>query len=162
MAYGTAARRVNRRSENYSTQYRVNGTSAYVPARVATGRTKIRRRQTSALIERNRARALQVGKTDVLLLSLVILACVGMCVFLINRKEEYTELNGLNRQLETQLLNLRGENDTLLESVNNSVDWNHVREVAIDELGMKYATEDQIVWYNSDESSYVRQYRNVG
>ena len=66
-----------------------------------------------------------------------------------------------NEKLESELVSLRSENDALLENINSSVDWNAIKDTAINKLGMKYAEEDQIVWYNTDGRSYIRQYQDV-
>ena len=39
----------------------------------------------------------------------------------------------------------------------NAVDYDYIRQVAIEELGMVYASEDQIVSYTRENSDYVRQ-----
>lgn len=37
----------------------------------------------------------------------------------------------------------------------------HVKDVAMNELGMVYASKDQIVTYEENDSDYVRQYTDV-
>ena len=41
------------------------------------------------------------------------------------------------------------------------VDMEHVKNVAMDELGMVYAKKSQIVTYEVENSDYVRQYTEV-
>ncbi len=143
-------------------QYLTEGTAAYVPARVATGRTRVRRRTVSREVHRNRTNALRMNRSYVVFLAIISAATVIMCVQYLKLKETITAQNHVVEQLESQLITLRSENDALLENVNNSVDLNYVKDVAIHELGMKYATEEQIVWYNTDDSFYMKQYRDVG
>ena len=143
-------------------QYRVEGTAAYVPARVATGRTRVKRKKAAKTIDRNRAKALSMSRSYVVFLAIISAATVIMCVRYLKLKETITAQNHVVEQLESQLVTLRSENDALLENVNNSVDLNYIKDVAIHELGMKYATEEQIVWYNTDDSYYMKQYRDGG
>ena len=84
-----------------------------------------------------------------------------MCVRYLRLKETITAQISENEKLESMLVSLRSENDALLECISNEVDWNYIRDVAVNKLGMKYATEDQIVWYNTDDCCYVRQYLEV-
>ena len=64
--------------------------------------------------------------------------------------------------LETQLNELTVENDALYNQVIDSVDLEEIKDRAINDLGMSYAQEDQIIWYsNSSTNSYVRQYQDV-
>lgn len=144
-------------------QYRVEGTAAYVPAHVATGRTERRRRRkrSSAPVRRNRIRALKMNAAYVVFLSLVSALTVLMCVYYLELKETASSIAAENQSTETNLMALRSENDALYEMAVNSVDWNRIRETAVGRLGMKYAAEDQIVWYNKQDSYSIRQYRDV-
>jgi len=36
-----------------------------------------------------------------------------------------------------------------------------VRQTALSKLGLHYATESQIGYYNADDESYVRQYTDI-
>ena len=59
--------------------------------------------------------------------------------------------------LETQLENLRKENDDNYTRIMTSVDLDYIKEVAINELGMVYASEDQVILYDGGTRDYVRQ-----
>ena len=60
--------------------------------------------------------------------------------------------------LESQLNNLKQDNDEAYNRASGNVDLDEVKRIAIQEYGMTYATEGQIVRY-SDEggNDYVRQ-----
>ncbi len=97
----------------------------------------------------------------VIFLALMCIATVLMCVKFLQLKESVTLLNRSNAKLETQLTELRRENDARYENITNNIDWDHVRDVAINKLHMKYADKNQIVWYNSASDGYVHQYTDV-
>ena len=63
--------------------------------------------------------------------------------------------------LESQLSDLKTENDDEYNRVVTSVDLEEIRDIAINELGMVYAQEDQVVLYDSEGSDYVRQYADI-
>jgi len=63
--------------------------------------------------------------------------------------------------LESQLADLKSDNDEAYGRVTRSVDLEYVKQVAIGELGMVYASEDQVVLYESTEDDYVRQYADI-
>ena len=158
---GTAQRRVNQRSDYKIVQYRVNGTEAYAPQPV----TVRRRREVQAASEevvRNRKKALAVNRAYVIFLTFIAAATVLMCVHYLRLKETITAQVSANEKLESRLFSLRSENDALLECIDNEINWDYIRDVAVNKLGMKYATEEQIVWYNTDDSYYMKQYRDVG
>lgn len=97
----------------------------------------------------------------VIFLAVMCIATVLMCVKFLRLKETVTSLNRSNGRLKTELTALRGENDARYENVTNNVDWDYIRDVAVNKLNMKYADKDQIIWYNSASSGYVLQYTDV-
>lgn len=109
----------------------------------------------------NRRRAMAMNRGYVLFLAAMAILTVAMCIYYLRLKETVTTQLEANAKLESQLMNLTNENDALLENITNSVDMERIKDVAMNKLGMTYATEDQIIWYNIEESGYVRQYRDV-
>ncbi len=59
--------------------------------------------------------------------------------------------------LETQLEDLKKENDDNYTRIMTSVDLDYIRDVAVNELGMVYAGEDQVILYDAGTEDYVRQ-----
>ena len=59
--------------------------------------------------------------------------------------------------LESRLNELRLENDENYNRITNNVDLEEVKRVAIQELGMIYAHEGQIITFNGEGSDYIRQ-----
>ncbi|MDO5702239.1 MAG: cell division protein FtsL [Lachnospiraceae bacterium] len=154
---GAAQRRVNLRSEQ-DARYLTEGTAAYAPDLYLPETTEKAGEKTKT--SRGK-RAGVVSPGYVLFLALVCAATVMMCVRYVRLKASITTVISENEELENKLVRIRGENDALLENVNNAIDLRHIKDVAINEMGMKYATEDQIVWYNTDESGFIRQYADV-
>lgn len=64
-------------------------------------------------------------------------------------------------QKESQLNSMRVSNDEEYSRIVSSVDLEYVKEVAINELGMKYAEEGQIVEIEVQGDDYVRQYQEM-
>ena len=54
---------------------------------------------------------------------------------------------------------MKKNNDADLAAINNSIDYEEIRRIAIEELGMHYASDGQIVSYTEDYTNdYVRVY----
>ena len=53
------------------------------------------------------------------------------------------------------------DNDALESDINASIDYNALYDTAVNELGMVYPGKDQVITYNSKESEYVKQYKDV-
>ena len=165
-----AARRVNSRPEVI---YEVDGTAAKkrssaaavesvrAAARVKARSGELDNTTVSTRTMRNRSRALSVSRGYVLFLTLMAALTVGMCVYYLQMKEMVTTQLEANARLESRLTAVTSENAALEETITNSIDWDHIKDVAINKLGMTYATEDQVIWYNIEDSGYVRQFRDV-
>ncbi|MDO4262339.1 MAG: cell division protein FtsL [Eubacteriales bacterium] len=63
--------------------------------------------------------------------------------------------------LETKLEELKKENDDDYTRIMTSVDLDYIRDVAINELGMVYAQEDQVIFYDGGTKDYVRQSQEI-
>ena len=63
---------------------------------------------------------------------------------------------------QKQLTQLRENNEESLNRIESSVNLDDIKYTAITELGMAYATKDQIVIYSNDSDDYVHQSREVG
>lgn len=63
--------------------------------------------------------------------------------------------------LEMQLENLSKENDDNYTRIMTSVDLDYIKEVAVNELGMVYANEDQVILYDGGTRDYVRQNEEI-
>ena len=90
---------------------------------------------------------------------LMAAACMVLwsCVNYLQLQAETTSRVKHIAALETQLEDLRKENDDNYTRIMTSVDLDYIKEVAINELGMVYATADQVVLYDGGTRDYVRQ-----
>lgn len=59
--------------------------------------------------------------------------------------------------LESKLNKIKLDNDENYSRITSNVNLEEVRRVAIQELGMQYADEGQIISFNSEGTDYVRQ-----
>ncbi|MCC8138403.1 MAG: hypothetical protein LIO76_10205 [Clostridiales bacterium] len=117
--------------------------------------------EVSPGIRRNRERALQMNFGYVLFLTAAAVVVVFVCVNFLQLRAVNTllseEVATLSAELDSAIL----ENDSEYNRVINSVDLEHVKEVATEELGMQQATSDQIVTYEVEDGDYVRQYSEI-
>ena len=99
----------------------------------------------------------------VLILTLSAFVAIGaMMIQYISLSSEISVLSNSIASLESQVNNLKAENDEYYGRIMSSVDLEKVREIAIMDLGMVYASEDQIITYDSQIDDYVEQSRVVG
>ena len=63
--------------------------------------------------------------------------------------------------LESQISDTKADNDALQKRINTSADLNSVKDIAMNQLGMTYATPDQIIYYTVDKEDYMNQYSDI-
>ncbi len=63
--------------------------------------------------------------------------------------------------LESQLAELKKVNADELNRIETSVNLEEIRDIAINELGMVYATQENVVLYKNTTQNYVSQYTDV-
>ena len=110
---------------------------------------------------RNRDRHKRMNPGYVLFLTLAITVTGIGCIQYLKIQSEIT--NSIKRisLLESQLNELKAENDDTESRIKGNVGLEEIKKRAMEELGMRYATEEQIVKYSSDDTDYVRQYVDI-
>lgn len=163
---GTARRggasRTSYKKENYGrTQAYVDGTAVrkldVVPEKVQ----KSSAQAVDAEREKARASAWQLSVGYVLFLTAAAVVTVFTCVNYLQLQAKGTRLQKQVTALEAQLDAAVLENDSKYNQIMLSVDMEHIKQVAMNEYGMSYATGSQIIEYNLPDSDYVRQYSEV-
>ncbi len=91
-------------------------------------------------------------------LSLAMVLMVGTLAWYISLQSQITNSVKHIAQLESQLNTLKQDNDEAYNRANGNVDLDEVKRIAIQEYGMTYADEGQIVTYSDGGGNdYVRQ-----
>lgn len=152
---GQYDRRNNRHSQVYADGNTLRKVQAE-PRRVREQATA-----TSASTISNRERALQMNMGYVVFLTAAAIITVFMCVNYLKLQSANTKLSKEVTALETTLDAAILENDSDYDRVMTSIDIEHVKDVAMNKLGMVYARKGQIVTYSQKDSDYVRQYEDI-
>jgi hypothetical protein len=63
--------------------------------------------------------------------------------------------------LESELAELKKVNADDLNRIETSVNLEEIREIAMNELGMVYATQENVVLYKNTTQNYVSQYGEI-
>ncbi|MBU5480423.1 hypothetical protein [Blautia sp. MSJ-19] len=120
-----------------------------------------RPRQLSREAQRNRAKAMSMGRGFVVFLAVVSVAVLFCCVNYLQLKSELTGKMKTVASLESELSQIKEENNAYESQVTSDVDLNTIKKLAIGRLGMNYPTDDQKKTYSMPSNSYVRQYQDV-
>ena len=97
----------------------------------------------------------------VLFLSCAVIAAGFILTIYIGLQSDITNSIKNISRLESQLNALKLDNDEEHSRITSSVDLEEVKRIAIQELGMKYAEEGQIVIVEGGGSDYMRQMADI-
>ena len=97
----------------------------------------------------------------VLFLLTALVATGIILVYYIGLQSDITNSIKNISRLESQLNTLKLDNDEEYSRITNNIDLEEVKRVAIQELGMKYAEEGQIVTVTGGGSDYMRQVADI-
>lgn len=125
----------------------------YVPAQP--------KKQISNTARKNREKAYHMSFGYVVFLTLALMAAGIILTGYIGLQSDITNSIKSISRLESQLNNLKLENDEEYSRITSSIDLEEVKRIAIQELGMKYAEEGQIITFSGEGSDYVRQVADI-
>lgn len=120
-----------------------------------------RQKQKRAHASKQRVKAvpMNVGYMAVMAVALVIVC--GVLMSYVKLQSDITNHITNISKLESQLNELRLANDETYTKIVSSVDLEEIKWIAVNELGMKYAKEGQVVQYTGEGNDYVRQYSDI-
>lgn len=104
---------------------------------------------------REKARYMSLGYVLFLIAALMVAGVV--LIGYIRLQADITSLSGEITRQERLINSLRVENDEALSRIEHSVDLELIKQVAIQELGMTYPKEGQIITYESVGYDYMRK-----
>lgn len=104
---------------------------------------------------------MHMGFIYVLFLAGALVILGSVLISYVKLQSEITSSVKRISRYEQELNNLTLANDDEYSKINNAVDLEEVRRVAVEELGMVYADENQIVSYEREQSDYVRQLQDI-
>lgn len=115
------------------------------------------KKKLSNTARKNREKAEHMSFGYVLFLSFALLATGWILVGYIGLQSDITNSIKHIASLENELNDLKLANDEEYNRITSSIDLEEVRRIAIQELGMQYAEEGQIVVFESENNDYVKQ-----
>lgn len=97
----------------------------------------------------------------VLFLSCAVIAAGFILMIYIGLQSDITNSIKNISRLESRLNTLKLDNDEEYSRITSNIDLEEVKRIAIQELGMKYAEEGQIVTVTGGGSDYMRQVADI-
>ena len=101
-------------------------------------------------LKRQKARLTFLGMTGAVLI-------IGLCAVTLIAVQNYNTLLSAVSTKESEIDDLTIYNDALEYEIDSSVDYEHIIQVATEDLGMVRASASQIVTFGSNDSEYIQQ-----
>lgn len=120
-----------------------------------------RRRKVSSQVKENRRQAMGISKAYVVFLTFAAVLMLIVCVNYVQLRSELTSRSKHITALQEELVSLNEENTTKYNSIVDAVNLEEIREKAINELGMVYAADSQVVEYDNPTGDYIKQYDQI-
>ena len=111
--------------------------------------------------EENQERQLRMSKRYVVFLTMAVTVFGVFAGTYIKIQSDMTARMNTISSLESQIADLKADNDEAYKRIRMSVDLDSVREKALNELGMSYAKESQIIYYTVDNDDFMNQYSEI-
>lgn len=153
----------NGRRTAYGSRTRMQEKQAYIQGNTARKLQVVPKeyerpvKKLSHATRKNRERALHMNIGYVLfLVTAMVAAGVILTGYLTLQSDITNSIKNISK-LESELNSMKLDNDETYSRITSNVNLEEVRRIAIQELGMQYAQEGQIVTFNGEDSDYVRQ-----
>lgn len=110
---------------------------------------------------RNQERALRMSRSYVAFLTMAVAVFGAFAGLYIHIQSDVTARMKTISSLESQIADLKADNDEAYKRINTAVDLDSIRNTAMLQLGMCYAKESQIIYYSVGEDDYMNQYSEI-
>ncbi len=118
-------------------------------------------KKVSQQVRRNRSKALHMNRGYVVFLTVASVVVLFACVQYLQLQSEITNRSKRIISLQQQLADAKEDNTTKYNVIMNSMNIEEIRDIAMNELGMVYAQDDQIVTYQSPTEGEITQYAAI-
>lgn len=149
------------RKPKKNTRENANRNPARTPVRTPEKRQQPQTKKVAKPVpaQAQKALAFNFGYTVYVVMAVAIM--MGACFMMLVMDSKLTEKKQNIANLETQLEALKDENTAYKVKLENMYSLDDVYDIATNELGMVYAKKGQIVYYDSANEDYVKQYQDV-
>lgn len=112
-------------------------------------------------VRRNQEKALRTSKSYVAFLTMAVLIFgIYTGIYVCIQSDITARMNAI-ASLESQIADVKSENDEAFKRINTAVSLDNVRNIAMSEFGMSYAKQSQIVYYKTSADDYMNQYSEI-
>lgn len=118
-------------------------------------------RRKRRIARRNQERELRMSRSYVTFLTMAVIVFGVFASAYIKIQSDMTARMHAIATLESQIEDLTADNDEALKRLSTAVDLDGIKNSAMNELGMSYAKESQIIYYTVKDDDYMNQYGDI-
>jgi cell division protein FtsL len=112
-------------------------------------------------IKNYKVKPVPMNKGYILVMAIsIVLVCIVLMSYVKLQSEMTNHISNIS-SLESELNDKKLANDETYTKIMSSVDLEEIKRIAVQELGMKYAKEGQVIEYEGEGNDYVRQYSDI-
>lgn len=119
-----------------------------------------KRRKNRRAAKRNQERAKRLSMGYVVFCSTAVILLGIVCGTYIHYQSDIISRTKNISALESQIADLKADNDAAIKRIGLSVDLDSIKEQALG-YGMKYALPEQIIYYSIEDNDYMNQYSDI-
>lgn len=138
-------------------EYRVVGSNALAP-RI---QTRAGLEVVPDHIKKKREKATFMNAPYVAFLGISLIAMVACSGYFLKLQSDVTAKTKSLARLESEVAAMTLSNDEEYARIMGAVDLEKIKQIAMEDLGMTYPDESQVVNFEDSDSDYVRQYGSI-
>ncbi|NLK99695.1 MAG: hypothetical protein GX271_03435 [Clostridiales bacterium] len=102
-----------------------------------------------------------ISMASLFVLTLAIAATLYFCIEFLMLQHQVSKMEKDIVTMENDLSKMRNNNDATYEQINMVYDLDYVYSIAVNELGMVYPNNNEVITFEGTDDSYVRQYADI-
>ena len=106
---------------------------------------------------RGREQVMHMNRRYAVFMALLMAAMTFCLIGYIKLLSDISDTSSRIVSLESQLTEMKSSNNEIYNEIAGNIDLEQIRRIAIDEFGMQYADQDQIVVYSDTKGDTVHQ-----
>ena len=126
-----------------------------------TAPKQVQQKEVSQRVRTNRSKAMHMNRGYVTFLAVAAAVTLFACVQYLQLQSDITSRSEHITSLQQELAAKKEANTTKYNAIMNTMNLEEIRDIAMNEFGMIYADESQIVKYQSPTGKTVTQFANI-
>lgn len=102
-----------------------------------------------------------ISKASLFILTIAIAATLYFCIELLMLQHQVSKMEKDIVSMEQSLNAERNKNNAAYEQINMVYDLDYVYSIAVNDLGMVYPNNNEVITFEATDDSYVRQYADI-